>query len=190
MHHALLVHVRNRAGHLEKVVPDLPFFKGSCGFAQQAAQVAIFCPLEDDHQLVVLDEGVQVGDEILMLADGLQHEDLAQALIARLGIHHVKDVDLLERHVPPVHHACAVHHRKLAGPNLLAHLIHLQPSSVYRQDLLKVTVVAGRLASSIDAPLLVLSSILFVRFVGCVGRWQWQRNVCIHCAQTPSLKPA
>jgi len=75
--------------------------------------------LQDDVQLVVLDEGRQVLDDIRMV-ELLQQLDLLHAVQPGLAVHHLEDLHLLERHrLLIVHGPGPVHHAELPLPDLL-----------------------------------------------------------------------
>mmetsp|Transcript_37465 Transcript_37465/g.88172 ORF Transcript_37465/g.88172 Transcript_37465/m.88172 type:complete len:270 (+) Transcript_37465:876-1685(+) len=145
MHHTLLVHVRDRPRHLQEVAPHLALLEGSSSFAEQPPQVSVLRPLEHNHEFVVLDKRIEVGDQVVMLADRLQHVNFSQAFVAAFRIHHVEDMDLLQRHIPPIHISCSEHNRELPASNLLPHFIVLQTTHIHRQDILQSVNVYVRL---------------------------------------------
>ena len=74
MHDAALVHVLDGIRNLTKIFPDNALLKWSFFFlslAKLTLQVACRSPLKDNHQIVFIDEGIHVSDDIRVVK-GLQ----------------------------------------------------------------------------------------------------------------------
>ena len=124
MHHPLAVHVLERGAKLDKIFPDRPLRNQPLLLLKvfdHAGEVASIRELEHDVELVLLDEGGEILDHIWMV-ELLQQLDLFHAIQSRLiisiksrnakdanpvergnlAIHHLKDLDFLERHRPSI----------------------------------------------------------------------------------------
>ncbi|KAL1496621.1 hypothetical protein AB1Y20_014225 [Prymnesium parvum] len=80
----------------------------------------MLCPLEDDEELVLLNERVEVRDDTRVLWQRAQQVHFLEAAVARLSVHHVKDLDFLQRDALLVRLAhSAVHNAKVAAADRL-----------------------------------------------------------------------
>lgn len=67
MHYFLIVHVLKRTGNLPHVLPDHGLVKRiiiSRVLLNEFLKVALFGPLGDNVQLIILDEGINVFDDV------------------------------------------------------------------------------------------------------------------------------
>jgi hypothetical protein len=111
---------------------------GTHHLAEKPLEVAIFSPLKDNVQLIVFDKCVQVLDKVDVLADRLQHAHFPQALVPALGVHDVKDLDLLERHILPIGGPRPENDAKLAAAYLLAYFVRRKTPLIHRYHILQV----------------------------------------------------
>ena len=70
MHYFLIVHVLEGTGNLAHVLPDEGLVERiivSGVLLDELLEIALFCPLGDDVELIILDEGVDVLDDVGMV---------------------------------------------------------------------------------------------------------------------------
>lgn len=94
MHDPLLMHMFECAGDLGHVVPnggliELKVF--AFLFFDEALEVTSFCPLGDNDEFIVVDEGVDVLDNVRVI-EFFHDVDLAEALFSLALISHVEDL--------------------------------------------------------------------------------------------------
>ena len=94
MHNSLLVHVFECTGNLLHEVPDGRFVKlqiFALFFFDEFFQIALFGPFGDDDELVVVDEGIDVLDDMGMV-QFFHDVDLSEALLALPLVGHIENL--------------------------------------------------------------------------------------------------